>query len=249
MLRREVRERERGEARADEAAQLGAVRGRLHRAAAVARVEHLAERALEVERLRRRVHDVPALAADPALDRPQEPRPAAGGREDRVEQEGRRGLAVRPGHARRPASSRVGNPKNASAARPSPSARPRRRAAARAASARARRGARRRRDAIASASEVVAVGAEARHADEERPGGHAARVEREIRDVGRSGVERAERPHGLAQDIELDAAILPGSLAATGSRLRRDDPAAPRGTGARTGRCRGRPARRSCRPR
>src|SRR5205823_4320249 len=68
----EVREGERGEPDAVETAELGAVRGRLERAAAIAAVEHLAERALEVDRLRRRPHRRPALAANHRLDRPEE---------------------------------------------------------------------------------------------------------------------------------------------------------------------------------
>jgi hypothetical protein len=60
----QVRERERGEADPVEAPELGAVRRRLHRGAAVARVEHLAERALEVDRLGCGANCRPCLAAD-----------------------------------------------------------------------------------------------------------------------------------------------------------------------------------------
>ena len=100
MVLAQVREDEAREAHAIEATQLRRMRGRLHRAAPVARVEHLAEGALEVDCLRRRAHHRPALAADAALDRSEEPGPAAGGREDRVEKERCRRLAVRAGDAR-----------------------------------------------------------------------------------------------------------------------------------------------------
>src|SRR5205807_242775 len=95
----EVREGERGEPDAVETAELGAVRGRLERAAAIAAVEHLAERALKVDRLRRRPHRRPALAADQRLDRPEEAGASTGRGEDRAQQVGRRGLAVRAGDA------------------------------------------------------------------------------------------------------------------------------------------------------
>ena len=76
------------------------MRGRLERAAAVAGVEHLPERALEVDRLGRRAHGRPALAADPRLDRADQAGLPAGGLEDGVEQERGRRLAARAGHAR-----------------------------------------------------------------------------------------------------------------------------------------------------
>ena len=91
----QVREDERREAHAVEPAELRAVRGRLHRAAAVTAVEHLAEAALEVDRLRRRPEGRTALAADPALDRAEQAGPPAARGEDRVEQERGRGLPVR----------------------------------------------------------------------------------------------------------------------------------------------------------
>ncbi len=100
MVLRQVRERERAEADALETAELGAVRGRLHRGAAVARVEHPPERSVEVDRLRGRADRRVRLAADPGLDRPEQARLAAGRAEDRVEHEGGRRLAVRPGDGR-----------------------------------------------------------------------------------------------------------------------------------------------------
>ena len=98
MILREVREHETREARAVEAVQSGRVRGGLERAAAVARVEHLAERRLEVDRLRRRVDGGTALAADSPLDGSHEPRAPARGGEHREEQERRGRLPVRAGH-------------------------------------------------------------------------------------------------------------------------------------------------------
>ena len=95
----QVREHERVEANAIETMQRRRVRGRLERDAAVAGVEHLAKRALEVDRLRRRPHDRPDLATDPALDRPEEAGTAARRLEHGVEQEGGRRLPTRAGDA------------------------------------------------------------------------------------------------------------------------------------------------------
>ena len=100
VVLRQVRERERAEADALETAELGAVRGRLHRGAAVARVEHPPERPVEVDRLRGRADRRVRLAADPGLDRPEQAGLPAGRAEDRVEHEGGRRLAVRPGDGR-----------------------------------------------------------------------------------------------------------------------------------------------------
>ncbi len=96
MILAQVREDEHGEADVEEPLLLGAVRGRLEGGAEIAGVEHLAERPLQVDRLGRRANRRPALAADAAFDRPQQPGLASRGLEDRVEQERRRRLAVRP---------------------------------------------------------------------------------------------------------------------------------------------------------
>ena len=96
----QVREDERVEAHAVETSQRGAVRARLDGRAAVARVEHLAEEALQVDRLRRRERRRTPNSAHMPLHRADEPRPPTCGLEDRAEQEGRRRLPVRPGHAR-----------------------------------------------------------------------------------------------------------------------------------------------------
>jgi len=99
MVLAEVGEGERAEANSVEPAQLGAVRGRLERAAPISGVEHLTEGALEVDCLRRRADRRPGIAPDPALDRAEQSRPAAGRCEDRVEEECGRCLAVRAGDA------------------------------------------------------------------------------------------------------------------------------------------------------
>ena len=96
----EVREHERAEADAVETPERGAVRRRLDRRAAIPCVEHLAEEALEVDRLRRREGRRAMLAADDPLDRPHEPRPSTGRLEHRVEQEHDRRLPIRPCDAR-----------------------------------------------------------------------------------------------------------------------------------------------------
>ncbi len=111
----EIREDEDAEAHAVEPVEDGRVRRRLHRARAVAGVEHLAERPLQVDRLGCRPHDAAALAADARLDRPEQARPPPRGSEDREQEERRRRLPARAGDAR-DSSSFVGSPKNTSAA-------------------------------------------------------------------------------------------------------------------------------------
>ena len=99
MILAQIREHERVEADAVEPVQDRSMRGRFQRDAAVAGVEHLAERALEVDRLGRRADDRANLTADPALDRAEQAGTAPGGLEHRVEEEGGRGLAARAGDA------------------------------------------------------------------------------------------------------------------------------------------------------
>ena len=166
-----------GEADAVEPAELGAVRGRLDRAAPVARVEHLAERALEVDRLGRRAHGRAPLAADRAISIvPIRPGLAAGGLEDRVEEERGRRLAVRAGDAGDLRASRSGGRRTRRRRRPSPRARRRRRAAARARSTAARRRARRRRPRPPAAAKSCPSARGPGHAEEERCPGATARV-------------------------------------------------------------------------
>ena len=115
MLVAQVGEHERSEAHTVEAVQCRRVGRRLHRHRPVARVEHLPEEPLEVDRLRRRSLDAATLAADAGLDRPDQAGPSTGGGEDRIEQKRRRRLSVRagdPGHPqlrRRPLEELVGD--------------------------------------------------------------------------------------------------------------------------------------------
>ena len=140
----QVREDERGEPNPDETLERRRVRRSLHRAASVAGVEHLAERVLEVDRLRGGSRHGPSLAADPALDGPEEAGPAARRGED--------GVAGMPSSSSHSCRSRPPPRARAWARRrtrrrpgPSPRGRWRRRAAARERRADAPRRVRRRR--------------------------------------------------------------------------------------------------------
>ena len=95
----EIREHQRREADAVEPVEDGRVRRGLHRARAVAGVEHLAEHPLQVDRLGRGAHDTAPLAADPRLDRPEQAGTPPRGCEDREQEEARRRLAARTGDA------------------------------------------------------------------------------------------------------------------------------------------------------
>ena len=95
----QVGEHGRGDVHAGGALELQRVRGDLHRARDVARVEHLAERALEVERLGRRPHDRAILPAHDRLDRPEQAAAQARALQQRPREERRRGLAVGAGDA------------------------------------------------------------------------------------------------------------------------------------------------------
>jgi hypothetical protein len=77
----EVRERRHGEADAVGAVQLQRVGGDLHRARLITRVEHRAERRLQVDRLRRRAHGRPLLTSDDGRDAAQQPARPPGGLE------------------------------------------------------------------------------------------------------------------------------------------------------------------------
>ena len=96
----QVREHERVEANAVEPSKRRPVRARLHGGAAVAGVEHFAEEALQVDRLRRRERSGSSLSRDLPLDGTDEAGTASRGREDRAQQKGGRRLPVRSGHAR-----------------------------------------------------------------------------------------------------------------------------------------------------
>ena len=102
----QVREHSRGEADAVAPVLGERVRGNLHRACLVTRVEHPAEGPLEVDRLGGRSLDLLLLPAHDALDGTQEPRPGALGLENVANQKGRRGLPVRASDSDDPKRSR-----------------------------------------------------------------------------------------------------------------------------------------------
>ena len=199
----QVREDEGPETRADETLELGRVRGRLHRAAPVARVQHFAVRALEVDGLGRRADDRAPLAADPHLDRAEQAWTAAGGSEDRVEQERRRRLPVRPRHARdlelarRPAEEDVRRQRHRDA-------RVRDDELRHVQVERALDDERHGAGGDRSGGEIVAVGPLARDADEERSRRDRPRVVGKVRDAHRRGVDRLDRADGPAEGLEID---------------------------------------------
>ena len=201
----QVREDESGEPNPDETLERRRVRRRLHRAASVAGVEHLAERVLEVDRLRGGSRHGPSLAADPALDGPEEAGPAARRGEDGVEQECRRRLPVRAGHAhhrelaRGRAEERVGGQSHRLAGVGDDELR----------HGNVELTLHDESDGAAPyrvGGEVMAVRGETGNAEEERAGPDAPRVVGEVGDVGRGGVHRALEPHGLAEGLKLDGA-------------------------------------------
>ena len=112
----QVREDEHVEANAVETPQRRAVRARLDRGAAVARVEHLAEEPLQVDRLRRRERRGPRARLRRST-RPSRRDPAGARPPSRIERS-RNAVVVFPFVPVTPASSSsfVGSPKNASAA-------------------------------------------------------------------------------------------------------------------------------------
>src|SRR6185312_12574325 len=69
----QVRENEDGEADPDQPLECRAVRGGLHRTATVSGVEHLAQEALDVDRLRGCAHRGAPLTPNAVLDRAEEP--------------------------------------------------------------------------------------------------------------------------------------------------------------------------------
>ena len=93
----EVREGADGEADPVDPVQAQRVRGDLHRAGAVAAVDHPAEGLLQLDRLRRRALDLLVHTAHDPLDGAQQPGLDALALEDVADQEGGRGLAVGAG--------------------------------------------------------------------------------------------------------------------------------------------------------
>ena len=247
------------EADAVEPTQRRAVRGGLERDAPVAGVEHLAEEPLQVDRLGRRVRRRARDAADDPLDRARRARPPPGRLEHGAQQERRRRLPVRPRHPddlerlRRLAEERVGSDGHRGASVVHEQLRDSRVQLERplddegggAGSDRALR-------------EVVPVGARPGHAEERGARAHAVGVVREVGDLdvpAGAGLARREHArqvverHGRNSREGQSAAPRPaywltgasGCRRAPSSRAR---PAAPRGTGGRSARCRGTPARR-----
>ena len=102
MVLREVGEHRGRDVDARGALELQRVRGDLHRARDVARVEHLAEEPLQIERLGRRPGQRRFLAAHHGLDRAEQPGSQSRALQQRAGEERRRGLAVGPGDARDP---------------------------------------------------------------------------------------------------------------------------------------------------
>ena len=96
MVLREVGEDRGRDVDAVGAPQLERVRGDLHHAGAVTAVEHLAERALEVDRLRSRAHGRPLLARDHGGHGAEQAGLAPGRLQQRADEERRGGLAVGP---------------------------------------------------------------------------------------------------------------------------------------------------------
>ena len=187
------------------------MRRRLHRARAVARVEHLAKEPLQVDRLGRRALDAAALAADARLDRADQAGPPAGRGEDREEQKRRRRLAVRPGYADDLRAPRVGSAEELVGRR--------RHRGARVGDDELRHvdvepplddeGDRAALDRLAC--EIVPVGVRAADAEEQRAGADRARVVREIGHLDRSAPDDVDRPErgGEALEIRHRPASLP----------------------------------------
>ena len=200
----QVREHEDVEAHAVETPQCGPVRACLDGCTPVARAQHLAEQALEVDRLWRRERRRPPLAAHVPLDRSDETRAAARGIEDRAQQKRCRRLSVRARHAselellRRLAEERVGRDRHRLAhgrdeelwdinleqsldhdrGRPPLDCLP---------------------------GEIVAVDARARHAEEQRALTHTSRVVGEVADLDRPTPGHLARRESPDQGVELHA--------------------------------------------
>ena len=99
------------------------VRAHLHRDGADLRVAHPREQRLQLGGLGRREAELLVDARDPRAGGAEHARALAGRRGDRLEQVGRRGLAVRPGdaeHAQSPATGRRGTAPRAARARGAP---------------------------------------------------------------------------------------------------------------------------------
>ena len=201
----QVREDEDGEADPEQALQRGAVGGGLHGGASVSGVEHLAQEALDVDRLGGRPHRGAPLAADPVLDGAEETRaPAGRGKDGEEEKRGRR-LPVRsrdPGDlelARRVAEEGVGRKGH-------------RLAGVRDDELRHRQVELALDDQCGGAvgdglrCVVVPVRLHPGDADEESPRSHAPCVVGQVGDVDGGRVRGARGVHGVGQELEVDGA-------------------------------------------
>ncbi len=173
------------------------VRGDLHRAGRVPRLEHAPEELLQLGRVRRGVERRDRDAADQGLDRADQARPVAGGLEDRPQQEGRGGLAVGAGHPDHPQP--LGGP-------PGQRGRRERHAEAGVGHQRLRHGQveralhqqRRRAASHRVGGEVVAVAQAAGETAEQRPGAGLVGAVHHLADARRGGAGREDAPSGDA---------------------------------------------------
>jgi hypothetical protein len=201
----QVGEDQHPEADAEQALQGGAVGGGLERARAVARVQHLAEGALEIDRLAGRPGGRAALSADAVLDRAEEPGTTPCGREDGEEEKGGRRLPVRAGDAgdlelpRRVSEESIGSKSHGFSGVADEEL-------GRRQLERPLDDERGRPVGDGVGGELVSVGLVTGHADEEGPGCDAAGVVGQVGDLDAGGVERALRAHSLAQAVEVDGA-------------------------------------------
>ena len=149
------------------------------------RVEHPPEGRLQVDRLRRRPHDLLLDPADHLLHRPEQPALDAGRLEDLADQEGGGRLAVGPGDPDDPQLAPSDRPRTAPPAAPSPPARRRPPPAAPRLAAPARPPAPPPRPRPRPA-EVVPVDLLPGHAEEQRPGPDLAAVVGELSNPNRA---------------------------------------------------------------
>jgi len=202
VLGRQVREDQHGEPRPLEPPERRRVGGRLDHRSVVARIDHLPEQPLEVDRLGRvqprREDGLPHAA----LDVPEQPGPAAGLDEDRVEQVRGRRLAVRPRdpdhvelRARVAEEERRGGRHRAAHTGDDELGHPERE--------RPLHDERGGTVGDGLGREVVPVGGMARHAEEERAGRRRPGVEAELGDLDRSRIHDLGRAESLGEALQV----------------------------------------------
>ena len=175
-----------GEAHAGRAAQLQSVRGDLHRAGALAAIEHRAEVSLQVDRLGGGAGDGTLGPADEGRDGAQQPARASRGLQQRAHEEGGGRLAVGAGYADDvQLGSRVAE--EARGDRPHRSARGGDEHLGHAESQRTLDDERGRPRLHGRGGEVVAVAAQARDTEEQRPGRDPTAVVGQALDLDRAG--------------------------------------------------------------